>query len=536
MPCSMSALISALILRQSGRERSRATSPGRGVSPPAAVVSYDLSTTKVQCMVGVSDLDTQYKWTVKRTIDQFIPATLRENFALFEKYPDYVFSFEGSFRYLQMKEHYPREYEELKRWVAKGNWAIAGSMVDAPDVNMPCPESLIRRVLYGNLFFEDEFNKKSICIFLPDCFGFTYALPSIAAHCGLKGFSACKLDWGSARDIPFDLGVWEGPDGTSVVAALKPGKYNSRQWHIHDEAIAKLCESSNVRAAYGYFGVGDQGGAVEEQYVQSLCESMSRNDQEDIKVISVSSDQLFRDITGEQIARLPVYKGEFLMRTHGVGTYSHRADVKWRNHEAEQKAMAAEKVASAAQWASHGLYSYPSDDLKESWIHFLWRQMHDDLTGTSISEAYTYTRPGIDSAIAKFSEVTDGALEALAEQMDTRTGSAGRIPVVVFNTVSRDRVDMAEVAVTFPGSAPAAVRVYDGDGEEVPSQVDMFVLNGNADRVVRFPAAGVCGATMGRIRNQGTSQHHREVYLPGEQASSRRSLGSAGLCRSQCKG
>ena len=61
------------------------------------------------------------------------------------------------------------------------------------DVNVPSSEALMRQVLYGNGYFEKEFGKKSTDIFLTDCFGFRYALPSIEAHMGLNGFSTQKL-------------------------------------------------------------------------------------------------------------------------------------------------------------------------------------------------------------------------------------------------------------------------------------------------------------------------------------------------------
>ncbi len=74
---------------------------------------------------------------------------------------------------------------------------------------------------------------------LPDCFGFPSSLPTILAHSGVKGFSTQKLVWGSSADggglqssektpegTPFNVGIWVGPDGESVLAGLNPGNYN----------------------------------------------------------------------------------------------------------------------------------------------------------------------------------------------------------------------------------------------------------------------------------------------------------------------
>ena len=66
---------------------------------------------------------------------------------------------------------------------------------------------------------------------LPDCFGFPASLPTILAAAGVKGFSTQKLSaaWQPApkiggpdspektpEGIPFNVGVWIGPDGETI--------------------------------------------------------------------------------------------------------------------------------------------------------------------------------------------------------------------------------------------------------------------------------------------------------------------------------
>jgi alpha-mannosidase len=38
-----------------------------------------------------------------------------DNFAVFEKYPNYVFNWSGASRYQMMREYYPEKYEEHKK-------------------------------------------------------------------------------------------------------------------------------------------------------------------------------------------------------------------------------------------------------------------------------------------------------------------------------------------------------------------------------------------------------------------------------------
>ena len=129
--------------------------------------------------VATAHLDTVWNWTFETTVEKYIPATLDDNFKLFEKYPDYVFSFEGSRRYELMEEYYPEKFEMLKKYIADGRWFVTGSAYENGDVNVPSPEALFRNILYGNGYFRDKFGKTSVDIYLPDCFGFGYALPSI---------------------------------------------------------------------------------------------------------------------------------------------------------------------------------------------------------------------------------------------------------------------------------------------------------------------------------------------------------------------
>ena len=61
--------------------------------------------------VATAHLDTCWLWTYEKTIKSFVPGTLKENFRLFEKFPDYKFNFEGSNRYEIMQEYYPEDFE-----------------------------------------------------------------------------------------------------------------------------------------------------------------------------------------------------------------------------------------------------------------------------------------------------------------------------------------------------------------------------------------------------------------------------------------
>ena len=199
----------------------------------------DLSKEPTLYVVGYAHLDTEWRWEYPQVINEFLRKTMDSNFALFDKYPHYVFNFSGANRYRLMKEYYAADFARLAQYVHSGRWFPAGSSMEEGDVNAPNAEALIRQVLYGNEWFRKEFGKASAEYMLPDCFGFPASLPTILAHSGVKGFSTQKLTWGSSADAggressektpegtPFDVGVWVGPDGESVLAGLNPGSYS----------------------------------------------------------------------------------------------------------------------------------------------------------------------------------------------------------------------------------------------------------------------------------------------------------------------
>ena len=108
---------------------------------------------------------------------------------MLEKYPEYVFNFTGAIRYNMMKEYYPEKFEKIKPYVKEGRWNVVGTCLDETDALVPCVESMIRNILYGDRWARDEFGKSSRDYMIPDCFGFPANMPSVLRHCGIHGFS-----------------------------------------------------------------------------------------------------------------------------------------------------------------------------------------------------------------------------------------------------------------------------------------------------------------------------------------------------------
>ena len=458
---------------------------------PLLKQQYDITKEKVLYTIGYAHLDTEWNWDYPTTINEYIKNTMEENFRLFEKYPAYVFNFTGARRYNMMKEYYPESYKRVADYIRKGRWNVSGSSVDEGEVNISSSESVMRQVLYGNLFFKREFNKESVDYMLPDCFGFVATMPSVWSHAGLLGFSTQKLTWRSANGVPFNVGLWEGPDGKSIIAALNATDYTGRVAYRLDKDStwnARLQDNINkygLMFDYRYYGVGDVGGAPRDEDAKNAVGSLPQTDSK-FKVILTSSDQMYKDITPEIRSKLPTFSGDLLLIEHSSGSMTSQSYMKRANRKNEALAKSAEQVAVMADWL--GGTAYPFDKLNKSWDLVLGSQFHDILPGTSIPKAYEYAWNDEFIAMNGFSEVLKNSVAEISGQMNTMV--EGRA-VIVYNPVAAEREDIVTAELSF-NKLPVNVKVTDKNGNIIPSQI--IATKGNRLTIIflaKLPPAGL---------------------------------------------
>jgi alpha-mannosidase len=346
----------------------------------------------------------------------------------------------------------------------------------------PSPESIIRQVLYGNEFSRKEFGIESCDYILPDCFGFSYTMPTILAHCGLKGFSTQKLIWNCAQGIPFGFGIWQGPDGSEIMAALNPGHYNSSISGMPDmdNTWAKRIEENGTRygmfADFHYYGIGDRGGAVSESDANRYIAASKRNDGK-YRIYQASSGRIFSDVNEAVQKRFPRYKGEFLLVEHSAGSLTSASFMKRCNRKNEQLADAAERAAVIADWL--GSSQYPLEKLGLGWSFVLGSQMHDILPGTCVPSAYDYSENDEIVGLNIFSCVLESSVGAVIAGMDT---TARGKSLAVYNPLSIARKEVVQASLTYDCGAPQFVSVLNARGSEIPSQIS--AVDGNTITVL----------------------------------------------------
>lgn len=423
--------------------------------------------------VATSHLDTIWSWDFETTVSKYIYNTLVDNFALLKKYPSYTFSFEGSYRYELMEEYYPELFEKMKEYIKEGRWNVCGSAFENGDTNCPSPEALFRNILFGNSYFDEKFGKRSVDIYLPDCFGFGWALPSIAYHSHLMGFTTQKLAWGSAYGIPFDIGKWYGVDGNFIYASCNPHDYyftltKLRDWDFVQNKLREN-EKYGLDWTYMFHGIGDRGGAPEEKTVKYVDDEIKKNTESDIEVVASSADQIYHDIDEklpqEVKDKLPEWKTELVMQNHGVGGYTSRAIGKRWNAKCQELGDMAERAGVMASYFGTADYNEPV--LEKAWKRAIAHQFHDDTPGTSVQRAYKRSWNDYAMSMNQFTGELDAYLSSFSSLM--KSDFCQGIPVMVSNSIETDR--NGTVKVRLNNIKTPCVRVFDNNGKEVKSQV-----------------------------------------------------------------
>lgn len=442
-------------------------------------------------MVSNAHMDTQWNWDIQTTIKEYVWNTINQNLFLIKRYPDYIFNFEGGVKYSWMKEYYPTQYEELKKAIANGRWHVCGSSWDATDALVPSAESAIRNIMLGQNYYRSEFGVESTDIFLPDCFGFGYTLPTVATHCGLIGFSSQKLQWranpfyGDAK-YPYMVGLWTGIDGSSIMMA-HGNDYNTRFEDSdlsENNDILALTRQSPLGITYRYYGVGDRGGSPTVESVRALEKGIAGNGP--VQIISAASDRVYKEyLPYDSHPELPRFDGELLMDVHGTGCYTSQAAMKLYNRQNELLGDAAERASVVAEWLNQA--TYPGEALTENWKRFIFHQFHDDLTGTSIPRAYEFSWNDELIALSQFAGIITSSTDAVARKMNTKVQG---IPVIFYNALGFPVTDLTEVELDMP-QKPKGITVYDVNGRKVASQL-LSYTDGKARFLVEatVPATG----------------------------------------------
>lgn len=347
-------------------------------------------------VVGHTHIDVAWLWRLKHTREK-AQRSFSTVLHLMEQYDEYVFLQTQPQLYQFIKNDNPALYQKIKEKVAEGKWEPDGGMWLEADCNLTSGESLVRQFLHGCQFLKDEFGKSCEYLWLPDVFGYSWALPQILKQCNIKTFMTTKISWNQYNAIPDDTFYWRGIDGSEILTyfintPVEQSDFSGRSTYngyLTPYAVLGSWKnfknkelSKDVLIAFGY---GDGGGSANRDMLEmrrkmDLLPGLP-------KVKNCKAGDFFRRLH-ENIEHTDQYThtwdGELYLEYHR-GTYTSQAYNKKTNRKLEFALTRAEAL-SAMNYLNGN--EYHQKLLHDSWECVLLHQFHDIIPGSSIHEVY----------------------------------------------------------------------------------------------------------------------------------------------------
>ncbi|TVY07658.1 alpha-mannosidase [Paenibacillus cremeus] len=404
----------------------------------------------VQC-IGHTHIDVAWLWRLKHTREKSA-RSFSTVLRLMEQYPDYVFVQTQPQLYEYMQADYPELYQQIQARVKEGRWEAGGAMWLEADCNLTSGESLVRQLLYGTRFFREQFGVECRYLWLPDVFGYSWALPQILKKSGIDMFMTTKISWNQYNRMPHDTFHWKGIDGSEVLThfittpdngSSEGAFYYTYNGSITPKSVQGIWDAyrdkelnQELLLAYGY---GDGGGGVNRPMLEMRRRLAAMPGLP--KVTTGRADEYF-DRLQQQIASTDRYvhtwDGELYLELHR-GTYTSQAFVKRANRKLELLYRETEWLSVLGSVLRSDWSAYPQAELLEGWKIILRNQFHDIIPGSSIGEVYEDCR-------VEYAEAYDIAGVAWKKAAGALTGGgAAERHYTVLNNASWQRDDVVRI-------------------------------------------------------------------------------------------
>ncbi|WP_375295216.1 alpha-mannosidase [Paenibacillus sp.] len=469
--------------------------------------------------IGHAHIDLAWLWPIRETIRKGA-RSFSTALRMMERYPDYVFGASQPQLYDWMKAYYPKLYSEIKERIKEGRWEPQGAMWVESDTNVPGGESLVRQVLYGKRYFQQEFGHEINTLWMPDVFGYSASLPQILKKSGVTYMMTQKLSWNMYNRHPHHTFFWEGIDGSRVLTHMPPeDTYNSPAAPRSIMKAEKEYLDKNVSdRCLMLFGIGDGGGGPGEEHLERL--SRVKNLLGLAPVVQEPSERFFEKLA-EDGARYQSWRGELYLEKH-QGTLTSQARNKRFNRKME-KALRELEFASVLAWMTNG-YPYPSEELERIWKEVLLYQFHDILPGSSIKRVY-------DESLERYAMMLDQVERMIATSYKS-IASSMCLPdqkeksIVMFNSLPWEREEWLKLddewlrlrvpSMGFVSGDSGIVSIANKDATLSEMRVSL------TERAAENDLLKVTFGTDGGIVSIWDKESEREVILPGETANALR--------------
>lgn len=399
--------------------------------------------------VGHAHMDLAWLWPIRET-KRKCGRTFSTVLELMDRYPDYVFGISQPQQLKWVKEKYPVLYEKIKQKAAEGRIELQGGFWVECDANLTGAEALVRQIIHGKRFWQEEFGVKQEMLWLPDVFGYSAQIPQIMKKSGLKYFQTIKMSWNRVNKIPYHTFNWRSIDGSEVLVHMPPeGTYNSpaSPWSLlkSQDCFAEKAVSNDVLVL---FGIGDGGGGPGPDHLERV--ERAKDYRGLPKVHQAPAVDFFHKIDDSR-DKYPTWVGELYLEKH-QGTYTTQSRNKRYNRLMEQTLRDAEMLCAFA--SRMGDFEYPKADFDRIWEEVMLYQFHDIIPGSSIKRVY-------DESVARYKVLYEETRKIMAlalAELEKHSAGSG-----YFNTLSCNREELIDgVKYTAAPFAFAAAETADG--------------------------------------------------------------------------
>ncbi len=399
--------------------------------------------------VGHAHIDTAWLWPLAET-KRKCARTFSSALRLMDVYPEFKFACSQAQQLAWIKADYPGLYARIQAKVKTGQFVPVGGTWVEPDTNIPAGESLVRQFLYGQKFFQEEFGAISSIFWEPDVFGYSAALPQIMRQAGVHYFLTQKLSWNEFNKPDRHTFIWEGLDGSQVLAHFPPvDTYNSVA-DVHDvlHNVNNFKDHERANQSYLLFGYGDGGGGPSAEMLEQLTRMA---DVDGLPLVVQRTPQQFFERAAANLQDPTRWVGELYFENHR-GTYTSQAALKQGNRRCEEMLHDVEFLASLA--VLNAEVPYPHSQLTDLWQQVLTNQFHDILPGSSINEVNVEANQTYQSVLSQAGWLRDQALSSLLpEQGYTLVNTLGCRRREVITAPDDEEMPNALVVVEMPAYA-----------------------------------------------------------------------------------
>lgn len=363
---------------------------------------------------GHAHIDLAWLWPVAETRRK-ARRTFSTQLWLMENYKDFVFNQSSAQAYKWIEEDDPALFARIQQAVKNGQWEPVGGSWVEPDSQVTGGEAYVRQLFYGQRYFEEKFGLRNSTAWLPDVFGFSAGAPQILLGAGIENFFTIKVTWSEVNTFPYDLFLWEGIDGSRVLAHTFNNPENGYNSTIEPAATYHTWKNFSGKRIHDQtllsVGWGDGGGGPSEDMLEKF------NRIKDYPVLpSLEFGKVEDFFANLPVEGLPVYVGELYLELHRA-TLTTQALVKKLNRHGELRLVEAESFAALAERDGA---SYPHAEIDQNWQDLLYNQFHDILPGSSINEVYQDTHPQMQGIVDNATAIRD---TAIAQRVGEGTGA-----------------------------------------------------------------------------------------------------------------